>query len=140
MIELRNWLLALAVLLAIGAALIWTWPWSLLVLAVGPLAVGAALARDRWRASRARRAFLAAHPGKRILFVYSASPNWQAYIEDRWLPLLRDRGAILNWSERQEWPMRHPIEAAVFRAYAGPPPRLASPRRHRRTDMKLGRM
>lgn len=121
MSRILNWLLAFIVLAAIGALLLWTGPWILAVLAVAPLAVGVAFARHRWLAARARRAFLAtwAPVGKRILLVYSNSPHWQNYIEDRWLPRLRDRVVILNWSERRQWATHQPVEAAIFRGYAG---------------------
>jgi hypothetical protein len=41
--------------------------------------------------------------GKDILFVYSDSPIWHDYIEERVLPKLRDRAIILNWSQRKQW-------------------------------------
>lgn len=60
----------------------------------------------------------AAH-GRRILFVYSESPNWQAYVEANILPRLRERAVALNWSQRNEWPDRSPWEARFFRHFAG---------------------
>jgi len=41
--------------------------------------------------------------GTRILFVYSNSPNWQAYIEENLLPLIQSQAMVLNWSERKRW-------------------------------------
>ena len=57
--------------------------------------------------------------GRRVLFVYSESPNWQAYIEANILPRLKDRAVVLNWSQRSEWPVRSPWEARYFRHFAG---------------------
>ena len=45
--------------------------------------------------------------GKDVLFVYSNSPNWQDYIGTNWLPRLRDRAVLLNWSERSKWDRWH---------------------------------
>jgi hypothetical protein len=41
--------------------------------------------------------------GRRVLFVYSNSPNWQEYIERRILPRLPQNTIIMNWSERRKW-------------------------------------
>ncbi len=41
--------------------------------------------------------------GRDILFVYSDSPVWQDYIEQRILPRLGERAIVLNWSERKRW-------------------------------------
>jgi hypothetical protein len=38
-----------------------------------------------------------------LLFVYSNSPNWQEYIEQRILPRLPANTVIMNWSERKKW-------------------------------------
>jgi hypothetical protein len=54
-----------------------------------------------------------------LLLVYSNSPHWQAYIEERWLPRLQPLAIVLNWSERAQWPKQHPFEAAIFRTWAG---------------------
>ncbi len=60
----------------------------------------------------------AAH-GRRVLFVYSESPNWQSYIEENILPRIRDCAVVLNWSERRLWPSTSPWEARFFRRFAG---------------------
>ncbi len=39
----------------------------------------------------------------RGLLILSNSPRWKDYIEERWLPRLRDGVVILNWSERKTW-------------------------------------
>jgi hypothetical protein len=57
--------------------------------------------------------------GRRVLFVYSESPNWQAYIEGNMLPRIRDRAVVLNWSERRHWPSTSPWEARFFRHFSG---------------------
>jgi hypothetical protein len=51
--------------------------------------------------------------------VYSESPNWQAYIEAKILPRIKDRAVVLNWSERRLWPDASPWEARFFRRFAG---------------------
>ena len=38
-----------------------------------------------------------------VLFVYSDSPLWQSYIEERIIPKLPRRSGVLNWSERRKW-------------------------------------
>lgn len=71
------------------------------------------------RLARLRRRFRKRWQGKAGLLVYSNSPHWQAYIEERWLPRLEERLVVLNWSARQEWPRRHPLEAELVRRYLG---------------------
>jgi hypothetical protein len=41
--------------------------------------------------------------GRDILFVYSDSPIWHDYIEERILPHLGKRAVVLNWSQRKRW-------------------------------------
>jgi hypothetical protein len=41
--------------------------------------------------------------GRDILFVYSDSPIWHDYIEERILPHLGERAVVLNWSRRKQW-------------------------------------
>lgn len=43
--------------------------------------------------------------GRDVLFVYSDSPVWHDYIEAQILPRLGERAVILNWSQRQHWPI-----------------------------------
>ena len=64
-----------------------------------------------WRAHAAQ--------GRPVLFVYSESPNWQAYIEANVLPRIRERAVVLNWSEREQWSATAPWEARFFRRFAG---------------------
>ena len=56
--------------------------------------------------------------GKRVLFVYSNSPVWQSYIEDRILPRLPHGSVVLNWSERRRWRWWS-LSAAVFHFFGG---------------------
>jgi len=92
---------------------------ALLILAAPPIAVGRAY--DRWQRAKLRRAFTArwGHSGKDILLVYSDSPHWKDYVEAQWLPRLQARAVVLNWSQRADWTGRHPLEAAIFRRWAG---------------------
>ena len=57
--------------------------------------------------------------GRFILFVYSDSPNWKAYIEANILPRIASHAVTLNWSERKEWGRSNPLEAKVFKHWAG---------------------
>ncbi|MHC4676413.1 MAG: hypothetical protein ACYTBZ_28325, partial [Planctomycetota bacterium] len=60
-----------------------------------------------------------ASQGKRILLVYSESPNWQTYIEENWLPRLQDHVVILNWSDRKEWEKNPTLESKILRHWGG---------------------
>jgi hypothetical protein len=64
-----------------------------------------------WRAHAAR--------GRPILFVYSESPKWQAYIEENILPRIGNCAVVLNWSQRRTWDSASPWEARFFRRFAG---------------------
>ena len=75
---------------------------------------------EDWRGNRQFRKFRRKHgPRKLGLLVYSNSPNWQSYIEQRWLHEYESQFVVLNWSERATWNKRAPFEAALFRRYAG---------------------
>ncbi len=56
---------------------------------------------------------------KRLLFVYSDSPVWQAHIEERILPRIRGQAIVLNWSQRKQWSMRQALAVAIFRHFGG---------------------
>jgi len=92
---------------------------SILILALPFLAVG------HWLNSRKRRRLQRefhvrwGSAGKRLVLVYSNSPNWQVYVEERWLPRLHTVAVVLNWSERVQWAKQYPLEAEIFRAWAG---------------------
>jgi hypothetical protein len=82
--------------------------------------IAAMLASRAWRARALRLRFARTHgPGTRGILVYSDSPNWQRYIEERWLPRIGTRLVVLNWSERARWTAEHPLEAAIVRHHLG---------------------
>jgi hypothetical protein len=56
--------------------------------------------------------------GRRVLFVYSNSPTWQAYVEAEILPRLPPRAVVLNWSDRKNWP-RFSLSTWLFDTFAG---------------------
>ena len=53
--------------------------------------------------------------GKRVLIVYSRSPNWQEYIESRWIKPYTSQIVVLDWSNRSEWTKPFPLQVKVFR-------------------------
>lgn len=55
--------------------------------------------------------------GRYALVVYSNSPIWQEYFERRVLPSVGNRGIVLNWSDRRQWP--YSLPAALFTVFAG---------------------
>ncbi len=57
--------------------------------------------------------------GKRVLLVYSDSPNWQRYIEQALLPKVAPHAVTLNYSRRGEWKHSKPLEAKVWSHWAG---------------------
>lgn len=91
-------------------------PIAVIVAPIAALAIGAEALSGAALRLRFRRRW---GPTRTALLVYSDSPHWKAYIEERWLPRLADRAVVLNWSERKTWAQGHPLEAAVFRHYAG---------------------
>lgn len=52
-----------------------------------------------------------------VVFVYSESPTWKAYIETEFLPRLQGRAVILNWSERRHW--KNSLAVLAFRYFGG---------------------
>ena len=62
-----------------------------------------------WWIGRARR---------RVLFVYSDSPNWKEHIEVNILPKLPPSTVVLNWSQRRSWP-KFNLSVILFRCFAG---------------------
>jgi len=104
----------------VKAALVFTLVLPLvLVVGVPALLVGwpCYWAYGRWLRLRWEKTW--AREGKRILLVYSRSPSWQDYIETNWLPRLTPHAVILDWSDRSQWPKRHPLEIRVFRYWGG---------------------
>lgn len=55
--------------------------------------------------------------GIRLLYIYSDSPNWQAYIESEILPRLPSASIVLNWSKRESW--RSSLATKVFCHFGG---------------------
>ncbi len=55
---------------------------------------------------------------RRVLFVYSDSPNWKEYVEARILPSLPANSVVLNWSRRASW-SRVSLSVILFDGFAG---------------------
>jgi hypothetical protein len=93
----------------------WVWPLLLVFLPlvviafVSWLAAAIVLQLVVWTAWCSR--------GRYALIVYSNSPIWQEYFEQHVLPAVGNRGVVLNWSERKQWP--YSLAAALFRFFAG---------------------
>ena len=62
-----------------------------------------------WWIGRARR---------RVLFVYSDSPNWKEYLEAKIVPKLPANTVVLNWSNRAQW-QKFSLPVMLFRCFAG---------------------
>ena len=56
--------------------------------------------------------------GRRVLFVYSNSPVWQDYVEQRRLPRLPERSIVMNWPDRVKWD-RFTLPAQAFSCWGG---------------------
>jgi hypothetical protein len=92
-------LMALPLLIAFLVGwLLWMWLWGLFLWVWF------------WRAHASK--------GRRVLFVYSNSPNWQEYVERELLPDLRPHAVVLNWSERRDWADLHPWEKRFFERFS----------------------
>lgn len=55
--------------------------------------------------------------GHNILFVYSDSPIWTNYIQEKILPHINRKAVILNWSERKQW--KPSLAVLAFKYFAG---------------------
>jgi hypothetical protein len=55
--------------------------------------------------------------GYRVLVIYSNSPHWKQYFEERVLPRLGSRCVVLNWSERRRWSLT--LAGCLFWFYGG---------------------
>jgi hypothetical protein len=55
--------------------------------------------------------------GIKGVLVYSNSPNWQEYIEEKWLPILGNQTNTLNWSNHKKW--RKSLSVLLFKYYCG---------------------
>lgn len=86
-----------------------------LMILLSPL-IALLLALEEFRSGQRYRQFMRRHgPAARGLVIYSNSPNWQAYIEREWIPRMRGRLVVLNWSERAQWDKDYRLEAKIFR-------------------------
>lgn len=54
--------------------------------------------------------------GKRALLIYSNSPVWQSYFEEKIIPVLARGAVVLNWSERKQW--KRSVAVMLFRVFA----------------------
>jgi len=72
----------------------------------------------RWLVLRVRKQW---YPqGKKMLFVYSNSPNWKEYIEENILTKISEKAVIINWSERSKWSWENkPLELKIFKYWTG---------------------
>jgi len=57
--------------------------------------------------------------GKDILLVYSDSPVWHVYMEEKILPRIEARSVVLNWSERRHWLDKYTLASLLFRHFGG---------------------
>lgn len=67
----------------------------------GPASYGGWIWRPRGIGDLRNRSFPAR--GHDVLLVYSDSPAWRPYIEQKLLPHIGRRAIVLNWSERNRW-------------------------------------
>jgi hypothetical protein len=51
--------------------------------------------------------------GKRALVIYSNSPIWQSYFEEKIVSPLAPQAVVLNWSERKQW--KRSLAVMLFR-------------------------
>jgi hypothetical protein len=100
-----------ALLLAVVVLTAPLWLAALLVIVLGRLVQVVALYALVWLwwIGRARR---------RVLFVYSESPNWKEHVEVNILPKLPANTVVLNWSNRLQWP-KFSLPVMLFRCFAG---------------------
>jgi hypothetical protein len=102
----------------LGVLIVVTVPLALILLVPGLLlGIPGSHLYGRWLKLRWERTW--GRQGKRILLVYSRSPNWQTYIETAWLPRVAPHAVIVDWSDRSTWPRRVPLEIRAFRYWGG---------------------
>ena len=89
---------------------------TFLLVTLSPLVILAVLLYFLWGATLYLAIWLT-WPKQRVLFVYSDSPNWKAYIEREILPYLQNHAVILNWSERRKW--KNSLAVLAFRYFGG---------------------
>jgi hypothetical protein len=97
----------------------WSWAPILLLLPVA-LAV-AALVFAAWLAAAVVvtvSAWIWWWPHRQdVLVVYSNSPIWQGWFEQRALPSLGSRAVVLNWSDRRTWKLS--LAVCLFQVLGG---------------------
>lgn len=100
---------------------------GLVTYALGPLALNAfalgafllllAYTGDHWHQRRLTRRFRSTFgPGKDLLVVYTASPEWLQHIETEWMPRWGSRAVFFNRSE--PWNPAQ-LEARLWRRFGG---------------------
>jgi hypothetical protein len=116
-----TWAKRLGIAAALAVCIIFLWRGFLILAAAIALTAAGAYVAYVWRRWRAVRRFREAwhSQGRDLLLVYSNSPNWKHYVEQKWIPRWGNRAVVLNWSERQIWQRERRPEVALFRAYAG---------------------
>lgn len=110
-----------------------------LLVVIGALALLAVAEGVRtWRQRALARRFRREHPDKDLVLVYTDSPHWAPYIEERWLARWADRALVFNRS--RPW-SRDQLEARLWRAYAGAlehtPLAIVIPQRNRPIVVRL---
>ena len=90
--------------------------WTILLILLSPLLVIAVLLYLLWGAILYLTIWITQRKPF-VVFVYSDSPTWKAYIETEILPYIRDRAVILNWSERRHW--KNSLAVLAFRYFSG---------------------
>ena len=116
-----TWLKRIGPPVVLGIVVVLAWRFLLIAAAAIAVLAAGAYIYGEWRKWRAVNRFRAVWggQGKDLLLVYSASPNWQQYVEERWLPQWGHRAVVLNWSERRSWPHPPPAEVDLFRVFGG---------------------
>lgn len=92
------------------------WPWLtwLSILLTAPLGLFTWDQLRDWRARRDTHRLLAR--GIKGLVIYSQSPIWHTYIEEKWLPHIGPRVEVLDWSARRQW-RDNDFRVRIFRRF-----------------------
>lgn len=93
------------------------WIWPLIIVSLPILLAGAVVWLAVALCVLVAAWVLALPTGRYTLVVYSNSPIWQEYFEQRVLPHVAGRAVVLNWSERKRWRLTLPV--MLFRIVAG---------------------
>jgi hypothetical protein len=116
-----TWAKRIGIAVALVVCSVFLWRGLLILAAVVALTAAVVYLAYMWRRWRAVRRFRAVwqSQGRDLLLVYSNSPNWKRYVEEKWIPRWGNRAVVLNWSERRIWQRERRPEVALFRAFAG---------------------